>query len=112
MIYLLRLYELLPAWLVAVALLVASGSWLINYHWQTKYERLPLYPPMSLALAASLGMLGLFYFGLSFAVVVPENARAGGVRVLLLVHALAMIIYNGGMLTRSIRKLRRAWYGE
>jgi len=106
--HLLRLYELLPAWLVAVALLAASGSWVINYHWQTRYERLPLYPPMSLALAVSLAMLGLFYLGLTVAVVVPENARAGGVRVLLLVHALAMIVYNGGMIMRSIRKLRQA----
>lgn len=108
MIYLLRLYELLPGWLVALALLAASGSWVINYHWQRRYERMPLYPPMSLGLAAAVGMLGLFYLWLGFTPVLPTDVRAGGVRVLLLVVAGAMVIYNGGMVSRSFARFIRA----
>lgn len=108
MTFLVRLYELLPAWLVALSLLVASGSWVINYHWQRRYERMPLYPPMSLGLAVAVGMLGLFYVGLVFAPGWPENVRAGGVRALLLVITWAMIFYNGGMLIRSFRKFVKA----
>lgn len=112
MIYLIRLYELLPAWLVALSLLAASGSWVNHYYWQRRYERMPLYPPMSLGVAVSVGMLGLFYVGLWFAPEWPENVRAGGVRVLLLVISWAMIVYNGGMLTRSFRKFVKAMRRE
>lgn len=106
--YLLRLYELLPSWLVAVFLAAASGSWIINYHWQRRYERLPLYPPMSLGVAVSLGMLALFYVGLSVGEL-PIEARAGGVRLLLLVVSVAMVVYNGGMVAKSITRSVKAW---
>jgi len=106
--YLLRLYELLPSWLVAVFLAAASGSWIVNFHWQRRYERLPLYPPMSLGVATSLGMLALFYIVLSFGDL-PLDARAGGVRLLLLVISVAMIAYNGGMVTKSITRSVKAW---
>lgn len=107
--YLLRLYALLPAWLVAVGLLAASGSWVINYHWQRRYERLPLYPPMSLGLAGVVAMLAAYYIGLALAPDMPGDARAGGVRVLLLVWSLAQVAYNGGMIWRSIREFVKAW---
>jgi len=105
---LLRLYELLPSWLVALFLAAASGSWVVNFHWQRRYERLPLYPPMSLGVAAAVGMLALFYAVLEFGSL-PADARAGGVRLLLLVIAVAMVVYNGGMVTRSFRKSVKAW---
>lgn len=107
MITLLRLYELLPTWVVAIALLAAGGSWVINYHWQRRYERMPLYPPMSLGLAAAFGALGLFYMWLASSPELPADVRAGGVRVLLLLLSGATVVYNGGMVTRSVRKFRQ-----
>lgn len=106
MIYLLRLYDLLPSWLVALFLLAASGSWLVHFYWQRRYERLPLYPPMSLGMAVALGMQGLFYVGLAFGDL-PIDARAGGVRLLLIVMCVATIAYNGGMITKSVKAFRR-----
>jgi len=105
--YLLRLYGFLPSWLVALFLLAASGSWVINYHWQRRYERLPLYPPMSLGVAVAVGMQGLFYIGLAFGDL-PIDARAGGVRLLLIVQCVAMIAYNGGMVIKSITRSVKA----
>ncbi len=108
MSYLLRLYELLPGWVVAIALLMAGGSWVINYHWQRQYERMPLYPAMSLGVAAAFAALGLFYLWLTAASGLPADVRAGGVRVLLLVLSAATVVYNGGMITRSIGRFVKA----
>lgn len=108
MSYLLRLYELLPVGVVAIALLMAGGSWVVNYHWQRQYERMPLYPPMSLGVAAGFVSLGLFYLWLSITPGLPSEVRAGGVRVLLLVLSGATVVYNGGMITRSIGKFVKA----
>ena len=104
---LVRLYELLPGWVVAIALLAAGGSWVINYHWQRQYERLPLYPPMSLGLAASFAALGLFYLWVAVTPGLPVDVRAGGVRLLLLLLSGATVVYNGGMISRSVRKFRQ-----
>lgn len=108
MTFLLRLYELLPGWVVAIALLAASGSWVINYYWLRRYEKMPLYPPMSLGLAVVLAMLGLFYLWLGVTPGLPENVRAGGVRLLLLVLAAATVVYNGGMVSRLLGKIVKA----
>ena len=104
---LVRLYELLPGWVVAIALLAAGGSWVINYHWQRQYERLPLYPPMSLGLAASFVALGLFYLWLTATPAMPLELRAAVVRVLLLLLSGTTLVYNGGMITRLVRKFRQ-----
>lgn len=112
MSYLLRLYELLPVGVVAIALLMAGGSWVINYHWQRRYERMPLYPPMSLGVAAAFVALGLFYLWVAAVPGLPSEVRAGGVRVLLLVLSAATVVYNGGMITRSIGKFIKAMKRE
>ena len=112
MAYLLRFYELLPGWVVALALIAASGSWVINYHWQSRYERLPLKPPMSLGLSVGWLSLGLFYLWVGVTPGLPENVRAGGVRVLLLVLAVAEVAWNGGMVSRSIARTVRGWRGH
>lgn len=107
--YLLRLYELLPSWLVALAAAAASGSWLMNFYWQRRYERLPLYPPLTLSVATSLAALAVFYMGFEF-LNIPIEARAGGVRLLLVINCAAMIVYNGGMVSRSITRSIRTWF--
>ena len=107
--YLLRLYAWLPAWLVALGLLAASGSWVINFHWQRRYERLPLFPPMSLGVAGGVAMMGLYYLGLSLVPELPGDARAGGVRVLLVIWSAAQVAYNGGMIQRLLREFVKAW---
>lgn len=100
--WMLRFYEWLPEWVVAAALLAAGGSWVLNYHWKRRRRPLPLVPALSLTNAAGLIMLGLFYAGLALGDV-PFEARAGAVRFLLVLLSALQIIYNGGVISGSVK---------
>lgn len=103
---LLSLYELIPAWLVAVALMLAAGSFLVVFRWQQKCGVIEYKPALALGVAAVLLALGGCYVWLS---VDPEASlveRATVVRVLLLLLSGGLIHYNGGALRLSWQERR------
>lgn len=102
----LRLYEALPEWAVAVMLLAAGGSWVFNFYWKARRRPLPLVPALSLTNAAGLAALGLFYAGLALGDV-PLEARAGGIRLLLILMAAMQVVYNGGVVWGTVREWLR-----
>lgn len=103
---LLRLYELIPAWLVAGALVMAAGSFVVVFRRQQKCGVIEYKPALALGVAAVLLALAGCYVWLS---VDPEASlveRAAVVRVLLLLLSGGLIHYNGGALRLSWQERR------
>ncbi len=103
---LLKLYEGLPAWAVAVTLALAACSFVASYVYQRHFGRVRLNPALALPVAVTLLATALFYL-----VVVPINdlplaAKAGVARVLWLAMAACLTLYNAAMIFDLIRKLR------
>ena len=103
---LLRLYELIPAWLVAVALIMAAGSFLVVFRWQQRCGVIEYKPALALGVAAVLLALGGCYVWLSVDREASLIERAAVVRVLLLLLSGGLIHYNAGALRLSWQERR------
>lgn len=93
---LLRLYDTIPAWLVAIIWLLAAGGFVSRYR-QAARGRVYVAPLMSIAVAGALILVAAFYL-----LVVPLGlsltAKAGALRFLMLILGFVLITYNVHML--------------
>lgn len=90
---LLRLYNSIPAQLVAVVYLLAAGGFVSRYRMAAR-GRVYVAPLMSLAVAGALILAAMFYL---LVVPLPSltlQAKAGALRFLLLALGLVLIMYN------------------
>lgn len=104
---LLNLYEFIPAWLVAGALILAAGSFLMVFRWQQRCGVIEYKPALALGVAAVLAALGGCYVWLSLDAEASLAERAAVVRVLLLLLSGGLIHYNAGALRLGWREWRR-----
>lgn len=103
-----RLYEAIPAWLVALALMGAAGSFLVAFRWQQRCRLIEYKPALGLGVAAVLLALAGCYVWLSLEPEVGLAERAAVVRVLLLLLSGGLMHYNAGALRLSWRE----WWGK
>lgn len=104
---LLRLYGLIPAWVVAAALILAAGSFVAVFRWQQRCGVIEYKPALALGVAAVLLALGGCYVWLSVDPEANLAERAAVVRVLLLLLSGGLVHYNAGALRLSWREWRR-----
>ena len=102
---LLHLYAQLPAWLVAVGLAMAAGSFVASYVYQARFGRARLNPALALPVAAVLLSLAMFYLVIAPSDL-PTLAKAAVTRLLWLSLSACLVLYNGGMVFGLIGKLR------
>ena len=95
------IYELTPAWLVAVALTGAAGSFVAVFRWQQRCGVIEYKPALALGLAAVLLALAGCYVWLSLDADASLVERAAVIRVLLLLLSGGLIHHNAGALRLS-----------
>lgn len=103
---LLRIYEFIPAWLVAMALTGAAGSFVVVFRWQQRCGVIEYKPALALGVASVLLALAGCYVWLSMAPEVGLAERGAVVRVLLLLLSGGLMHYNAGALRLSWREWR------
>ena len=104
---LLRIYEAIPAWVVAAALAAAGASFVVVFRWQQRCGVIEYKPALALGVAAVLLALAGSYMWLALTPGATLEARAAVVRVLLLLLSGGLTHYNAGALRLSWRAWRR-----
>ena len=103
---LLRLYEAIPAWLVALALAGAASSFLVTFRWQQRRGVIEYKPALALGVAAVLLALAGCYVWLTLVPGTGLPERAAVVRALLLLLSVGLTHYNAGAFRLSWREWR------
>lgn len=101
---LLRVYEHVPPWLVALSLAAAAGSFIAVFRWQQRRGLIEYMPALALGVAAVLLALAGCYVWFSVAPDVNLVARLAVLRVMLILLSGGLIHYNAGALRLSWRE--------
>ena len=107
---LIRLYEWIPAWLVALALAAAAVSFLAVFRQEQRQGVIETKPALALGVAAVLLALAGSYVWLSIAPRTGLAERAAVIRLLLFLLSGGLTHYNAGafrLLWRERRHRRR-----
>lgn len=109
---LLRIYELVPPWLVALALAGAAGSFVVVFRWQQRRGEIEYKPPLAVSVAVVLLALSGCYVWLELEPTTGLAERAAVIRLLLLLLSGGLIHYNAGALRLTWREWRKGTLDE